>query len=50
MSALTAVLLATLSVQDAAPELEGAGWVNSREISVDRLKGKIVALYFYEET
>lgn len=49
MGMLTAVLLATLGVQD-APELRGAGWVNSRELSLERLKGKVVVLYFYEET
>ena len=35
----------------AAPqeELRGTGWVNSRELSLDRLRGKVVILFFYEE-
>ena len=31
------------------PEFLGSGWVNSKEISLDRLKGKAVVLYFFEE-
>ena len=35
---------------DTAPELHGTGWVNTaREFSMDRLRGKAVFLYFYEE-
>ncbi len=44
------LLLAALLVpQDGAPELRGTGWVNGKELSLERLKGKVVALYFYEE-
>jgi len=30
-------------------ELRGTGWVNSREMSLDRLKGKVVVLYFFSD-
>ena len=42
-------LAALLSPQEGAPELRGSGGVNGKELSLERLKGKIVALYFYEE-
>ena len=35
--------------QQGAPELRGTGWVNGKELSLERLKGKVVALYFFEE-
>ncbi len=31
-------------------ELKGSGWVNARDISLERLKGKVVFVYFFEET
>jgi len=31
-------------------ELKGSGWVNARDISLERLKGKVVVVYFFEET
>jgi hypothetical protein len=31
-------------------EFKGSGWVNAREISLERLKGKVVFVYFVEET
>ena len=34
---------------ETAPELRGTGWVNAQEYSIERLRGKIVFLYFYEE-
>jgi hypothetical protein len=42
-------LLVAVPVQDAPPELAGAGWVNTPGLSLDRLKGKAVVLYFFEE-
>ena len=30
-------------------ELKGSGWVNSKEMSLDRLKGKVVVLYFFSD-
>jgi hypothetical protein len=53
------VLAFTLLIAAAAPaapqdqvatEFNGAGWVNSPALSLDRLRGKIVLMYFYEET
>ena len=42
---------ATAGAQDRpAVELSGAGWVNSPGLSLERLRGKIVLLYFFEET
>lgn len=48
MSLLLTVLLSALPVQETAVELRGSGWVNSRDLSLERLKGKAVVLYFYE--
>ena len=31
-------------------DLKGSGWVNARDISLERLKGKVVVVYFFEET
>jgi len=31
------------------PEFRGTGWVNSKDLSLERLKGKVVVLYLYEE-
>jgi hypothetical protein len=53
------VLAFTLLIAAAAPaapqdqvatEFNGAGWVNSPALSLERLRGKIVLMYFYEET
>ena len=46
---LVMALLAAAPAQEGAPELRGTGWVNSKELSLERLKGKVVALYFFEE-
>jgi hypothetical protein len=50
MNALMAItLVASLaSVQESRPEFKGTGWVNSKDLSLDRLHGKIVVLYFFE--
>jgi hypothetical protein len=42
-------LAAVLSAAQSAPELQGSGWVNSKELSLEKLRGKVVALYFFEE-
>jgi len=39
---------AAARAQDAL-ELKGSGWVNSKGLSLDRLKGKIVVVFFFEE-
>ena len=33
-----------------APELAGTGWVNAQDLDLERFRGKIVLLYFFEET
>ena len=48
-------ILAAIAVPAAAwaqesLELKGSGWVNARDISLERLKGKVVFVYFFEET
>lgn len=48
-------LLAALAMPAAAfaqetLELKGSGWVNAKDISLERLKGKVVYVYFFEET
>lgn len=30
-------------------ELRGSSWVNSKEMSLDRLRGKVVVLYFFSD-
>ena len=39
------------SVADAQEsfDLRGTGWVNSKEMSLERLKGKVVVLYFFSD-
>lgn len=51
----TLALLAVLAMPAAAwaqetLELKGSGWVNARDLSLERLKGKVVYVYFFEET
>lgn len=43
--ALTASLAAA---QETKVELKGTGWVNSKDMTLERLHGKIVVLYFFE--
>ena len=52
MSLILAAALSTLSgveglAQD-SPEFSGT-WVNSRDLKLENLKGKIVVVYFFEE-
>ena len=51
----TLALLAALAMPAAAfaqetLELKGSGWVNAKDLSLERLKGKVVYVYFFEET
>lgn len=47
---IPAVLLMAAASADAQElDLSGSGWVNSKELDLARLRGKVVALYFYEE-
>jgi hypothetical protein len=45
---VTAILPSVVAAQETF-ELRGSGWVNSREMSLDRLKGKVVVLYFFSD-
>lgn len=49
----TATILAAMLVPAAAWaqefEFKGSGWVNVREINLERLRGKVVVLHFFEE-
>ena len=38
-----------LVLADTAPELSGSGWINAEDLSLERLRGKVVVLYFFEE-
>ncbi len=49
VGSLVLALALAASAQESAPELRGTGWVNSKELSLERLRGKVVALYFFEE-
>jgi hypothetical protein len=48
---IAAAFALALALQEgaAAPEFSGSGWVNSKELSLERLREKIVFLYFFEE-
>lgn len=45
---MLAMMLMLAAAQDGL-DLSGSGWVNSKELDLERLRGKVVALYFYEE-
>ena len=49
--ALLGMILAWASAgPGTAPELSGTGWVNAQDLDLERFRGKIVLLYFFEET
>ena len=45
---MLSLLLAAALAQEPV-EFKGTGWVNVKELHLDRLRGKVVVLYFYEE-
>ena len=47
---LTALLAPAAAWAQDTIEFKGSGWVNARDISLERLKGKVVFVYFVEET
>lgn len=49
LAALAISAVPAVAAADQAPELRGAGWVNATDLSLERLRGKVVVLYFYEE-
>ena len=49
--ALLGMILAWASAgPGTAPELSGAGWVNAQDLDLERFRGKVVLLYFFEES
>ena len=49
LALLAAALVPSIASAQESFELKGSGWVNSKEMSVDRLKGKVVVLYFFSD-
>ena len=50
MAALAIGLLPSAVSADEAPALDGSGWINATDLSLARLRGKVVVLYFFEES
>ena len=48
-SALLAAMLVPAAAWAQEFEFKGSTWVNTRELSLERLRGKIVVLHFFEE-
>ena len=46
---LVAMIAPTAAADQESFEFKGSGWVNTRDLHLDRLKGKVVLLHFYEE-
>ena len=49
VSAMLAALLVPAAAWAQEFEFKGAGWVNTRELNLERLRGKVVVLHFFEE-
>lgn len=49
LALLAAFLLPAAAWAQESFELRGSGWVNSRDLSLDRLRGKVVVLYFFSD-
>ena len=47
---LAALLVPAAAWAQSSLELKGSGWVNAKDIQLERLKGKVVVVYFFEET
>lgn len=50
LAMLAALALPAAAWAQETLELKGSGWVNAKDISLERLKGKVVYVYFFEET
>ena len=48
-SALLAAMLVPAAAWAQEFEFKGSTWVNTLELSLERLRGKIVVLHFFEE-
>lgn len=49
LAILTAALVPSMAAAQEQFDLKGTGWVNSKELSLERLKGKVVVLYFFSD-
>jgi hypothetical protein len=49
LALVASVLFPSVAGAQESFELRGTGWVNSKEMSLDRLKGKVVVLYFFSD-
>jgi hypothetical protein len=50
LTLLAAMLVPAAAWAQESLELKGSGWVNAKDISLEKLKGKVVFVYFFEET
>ena len=48
-STMLAAMLVPAAAWAQEIEFKGSGWVNTRELSLERLRGKVVVLHFFEE-
>ena len=48
-SAMLAAMLVPAGAWAQEFEFKATGWVNTRELNLERLRGKIVVLHFFEE-
>ena len=49
LAILSAILAPASAWAQESVELRGSGWVNSKDLSLDRLHGKVVVLYFFSD-
>jgi thiol-disulfide isomerase/thioredoxin len=49
LAVLAAFLVPAAAWAQDSLELKGSGWVNAKDIGLDRLKGKVVVVFFFEE-
>jgi hypothetical protein len=49
LAILAAALFPSVASAQEPFELRGTGWVNTKELSLERLKGKVVVLYFFSD-
>jgi len=50
MMLLAAMLVPASAWAQESIDFKGSGWVNAKDINLERLKGKVVFIYFVEET
>ena len=49
LAVVAAALFPSVATAQETFDLHGTGWVNSKEMSLERLKGKVVVLYFFSD-